>query len=213
MSELIGQLADNYCKQLLKFRGVFLGVQNELQSRGRTRLNIAEFVIGYSRGGRRFPLWMINIDASIYGRPFSIDDLTTHGLRDYYSKMLGLVKNRKLVPNSKAAILAAYLSGKICATAASLSEFAGIGISTAHIWLKRSAEIGILEKFQTYHEIFYLNPRLIELALTGTNEMDERFATGIVQGIAELRKRRDWLSESSIFSFYGFDYGQNHFNR
>lgn len=213
MSEIIGQVVEGYCKQLLKFRGIFLGVQNELQFRGRTRLNIAEFVLGYSRGGRRFPLWMANIDASIYGRPFSVDDLTSHGLRDFYSKTLERVNDRKLVPKTKAPTLAAYLSGRICASAASLSEFAGIGISTAHIWLKRSAEIGILEIFQTYHEVFYLHPRLIEIALTGSNQADDRFVSGITRGIAELRQRGDWLAESPIFSFYGFDYGQNLFIR
>lgn len=212
MPELISQVVAGYLTQLMKFRGTLLGVQKDLQARGRPQLNLAEFVLGYCRGGRRFPIWMLKIDDSIHSRPYSIDNLTAHGLRDFYDTVLDLLSKSEVVPKTKCPTLAAYLTGKMCATASTLSQFAGISNSTAHVWLKRCSEIGILERFQTVHEFFYFNPRLIELTIIGFNSDDERFTGEIRREIAELRKRRNWFEQSPSFSFYGFDYGQNFFN-
>lgn len=189
-----------HLRALMRFRGTYLRAQEVMANRG--RFNIPEFAMVHTRGGRRVPLWMKNIDAEVINSSSNLPALELSQLQDYYAQILDSIKYFAIVPKTKASILAQYLIGAVCGSAQQLSDFAGVSLSTAHNWLRECSEIKILMDFRSAHEVFYLHPSLIELALTNRITKNGNFKIEFNKSIELLYDRRNWLEESKLASFY-----------
>lgn len=193
-------LFSNYQRNLMKFRGVYLGTSRIMVNRG--RFNVAEFAMVYTRGGRRVPQWMKTFDTRELNARSGMPDLEISQIEDLFVDLRENIRYFALVPNTKANILAEYLAGTVCATAQSLSDFAGISLSTARSWLSKCSDRNLLCDFRSKHETFYLNANLIELALTGQVNTISFFKTEFQKSLELLFAKRNWLDESKLASFY-----------
>lgn len=111
------------------------------------------------------------------------------------------------MPATKSKLFAAYLSGNVCATASSLSAFAGISISSSHRWLQRCVEADLLDTFKTDHEIYYLQPDLLQLVIIGVINRDSVFHQQLIEDLRKLRLRsRFWLQTSQLATRFITDF-------
>jgi len=199
MTSLISAQLDNYMNNLARFRNAYFVAREKYSSRNSRELNLAEFAILHSRGGRRLPLWVRTIELSS-----SLECvITKHELRDFYDHLVEQIGKYKIVPKTRVEILASYLAGQISAGVTTLADYAGIGTSTARNWLRNCAEHEILEPFHTFHESYFLNVNLIGLVIDGNQKISDYFAANFARDLASLRKRKDWLNESQLGYFYG----------
>jgi len=199
-SALLGQYRDD----LLRYRRVVLQVQEMLIQRRRKPLNLAEFAILHVRGGRRVPLWIRSLDLKPAQNLRDDQELELGQIQENYDALKEKISYFAVVPKTKTGVLSLFLAGNIVARGQSLADFAGISLATAHNWLRRSVDIGILDLFHSGHEIFYLNLDLIEIALDGQGVPTGQTKSRLQSDLNELRNRKDWLAESSIANFYGF---------
>jgi hypothetical protein len=197
-------LTTQYLEDLLRFRQVVVEVQELLSQRKRKPLNLTEFAILYVRGGRRVPLWIRSIAYKKSQHLNGNDDLELSQIQDICELLKDKISYFSVVPKTKIGVLSLYLAGQLVARGQSLSDFAGVSLATAHNWLRKSADVGILEVFHSGHEIFYLHLDLIETVLEGYSSPIGQTRTRLQSDLSELRNRSDWLAESSIANFYGF---------
>ncbi len=207
MTAQISVHLDNYLAYLLGFRFAYFTAREKLASQRGKEINLAEFAILHSKGGRRLPLWIRSIHDEPKrngGTPARSDGLINkYDLRDFYDSLVEQISRYKIVPKTRIETLASYLAGQVSARVSTLADFAGIGTSTARNWLRLCAEHQILEPFHTMHESFFLNVRLIELTIDGNLKSSAYFEANFAKDLAALRKRRDWIAESPIGYFYG----------
>lgn len=193
---------EGYLQHFKRFRAAYFAAREKILARGIKDLNLAEFAVLHSRGGRRVPLWL-RATAENPDTPAECV-ITKHDLRDFYDYIFEQISQDRIVPKTKIETLSVYLTGQICARVSTLSDFAGIGTSTARNWLRLCAEHQIVEPFHTAHESFFLNMRLIELVIDGRGSASQFFAAQFGRDLAMLRRRKDWMAESPIASFYGY---------
>jgi hypothetical protein len=193
---------EGYLQHFKRFRAAYFVAREKMLTRGIKDLNLAEFAVLHSRGGRRVPLWL-RATAEHSDTPAECV-ITKHDLRDFYDHLFELISKHRIVPKTKIETLATYLVGQVCARVSTLSDFAGIGTSTARNWLRLCAEHQLLEPFRTAHESFFLNMRLIELVIDGRSSESQFFAAQFGSDLEILRRRKDWMAESPIASFYGY---------
>ena len=65
MTSLISAQLDNYMNNLARFRNAYFVAREKYSSRNSRELNLAEFAILHSRGGRRLPLWVRTIELAL----------------------------------------------------------------------------------------------------------------------------------------------------
>lgn len=192
-------LATSHLAKLLFFRGAYLGTLERLKHQRLGRVNIAELVVLITRGGRRVPPWIRNLKTSEINAEFPLQELSEYELHKYFDEICGMLALYRVVPGTKNRLFATYLTGQVCATAGSLTKFAGISKSTAHKWLHRCFEFKLLEVFETEHEIYYLQPALMQLVIVGTTEPRHLFRYEFQEDLAELRRRsKYWLQRSKL---------------
>lgn len=199
-STLLGQ----YREDLYKFRTLVVQVQEMLSQRKRKPLNLAEFAVLHVRGGRRIPLWIRSIDLKQADSSQLRQELAMSQIQEHYDLLKEKITYFSVVPRTKCGLLSLFLAGQIVARGQSLADFAGVSLATAHNWLRKSVDAGILEIFHSGHEIFYLNLDLIEIALAGYAAPTGETKIRLQSDLNQLRNRRDWLAESAIANFYGF---------
>lgn len=192
-------LATSHLAKLMIFRGSYLGAMRRLKYQRRGRVNVAELAVILTRGGRRVPLWIRNLSISGVNQEYPLHQLSEHQLHKYFDHVCRLLTLHRVVPRTKNLIFAAYLTGQVCATADSLCKFAGIARSTAHKWLSRCVEFKLLETFQTEHEVYYVQPALMQLVLVGSTEPKHIFRYEFEDDLAELQGRSSmWLERSKL---------------
>lgn len=192
-------LATSHLAKLLIFRGAYLGAMERLKLQRLGRVNIAELVVLLARGGRRVPHWIRTLNTGEINSEFPLQDLSEYELHKYFDEVGRMLTVHRVVPGTKNRLFATYLTGQVCATAGSLSAFAGISKSTAHKWLHRCVEFKLLEVFETEHEIYYVQPALMQLVIVGTTEPKHIFRHEFQDDLAELRRRsKSWLQRSKL---------------
>lgn len=192
-------LTSSHIAQLMTFRGLYLGAMERLKSRRLGRVNIVELVVLLTRGGRRVPLWLRTLDSNEANVEFPLQELNELEVHKYFENLCFQLRIHRVVPRTKHRLFASYLSGQVCATAASLTAFAGISKSTAHKWLYRCVEFKLLNVFETGHEIFYIQPALVQLVIVGTTEPKHVFRYDFDEDLADLRRRSAfWLQRSKL---------------
>lgn len=193
---------DQFLSSLNHFRNVYLEVNESQVARNKTPLNIPEFALLHVRGGRRVPLWIRSIRSKTPKADSQFFETKSGDIQKLFIQVLEAIRYFRVIPSTRSATLASYVSGNLIASAKSLADFAGIGVSTAHVWLRKCHEIGLLHVFSTSHEIYYINVTLIELVLTGREAKGGLFQLKILADLEKLRARKDWLAESAVLSFY-----------
>lgn len=192
--------------KLVDFRRLYLDARDSY-SRRSTKVNIPELAVLIARGGTRVPYWIRSLIASksTHERPFQ--EITKQLIFEHYLWLTTQIRLHRIVPRTKAEKFALYLAGEVCATAESLIEFIGLANSTAHRWLQRAAKAGLLDEFRTDHEVYYLQPKLLQLALVGNVDPDNLFTFDYRDQLAQLRARRhNWLQTSNLVIRFPNDY-------
>lgn len=199
-------LATSHIAKLMIFRGSYLGVMEKLKNNRIGRVNVVELVVLLTRGGRRIPAWIRNINTREINEEFPLRDLSEHELHKYFDDVRRNLTLHRVVPDTKNQLFATYLTGQVCATARSLGAFAGISKSTAHKWLYRCVEFKLLDVFATEHEVYYVQPALMQLVLVGTTDPKNLFRYELQDDLAELRRRSsNWLQRSKLVQRFDQD--------
>lgn len=192
-------LASSHVTKLEIFRGYYLGVMEHLSRERLGKVNSAELAVLLTRGGRRIPTWMRSMSTKEVNLDFPLQELTEQQLHRYFAELQATLLLHRVVPKTKITLFATYLAGHVCANGESLTRFAGIAKSTAHKWLSRCTEFGLLEIFQTEHEIYYVHPALMQLVMVGSTEQKHLYRHEFMLDLAELRRRsRFWLQRSRL---------------
>lgn len=193
------KLAPSQLDRLNVFRFLYLEIRDAWSGRRSSHLNPVELAVVLTRGGRRVPYWLRALRTEVASSKFPLHDLNEALLHKHFHEIEELLSIHRVVPKTKRRLFATYLAGQVCATASSLVDFAGIAHSTAHKWLYRCTEFKLLEVFQTDHEVFYLQPALLQLVLVGTTEKQHLMRFHLEDELAELRRRsRNWLQMSAL---------------
>jgi hypothetical protein len=199
-------LTDKYLDSIYKYRAKYLGARERFRLLNRGDVNVAEFTVLITRGGDRIPIWLRQLNHKEMHLQFPLHEISKGDLLARYQETRSSLYRHKIVPKTKNRLFAAYLSGELCPTAASLSRFAGIARSTAHIWLHRCAQYKLLDEFETEREIYYLNAPLIQIALVGSSSKSSLFLQDYFRDLANLRQRKhSWLATSKLVVRFGGD--------
>ncbi len=199
-------LASKYLDSIYRFRAKYLGARERLKFLNRGSVNLAEFTVLVTKGGDRVPKWLRQIDHKDMQLQIPLHEISKGDLLANFQDVRNNLYRHKIVPKTKNRLFATYLSGELCPTAASLSRFAGIARSTAHIWLHRCAQYKLLDEFETEREVYYLNAALIQIALTGSLSKSSLFLQGYLEDLARLKRRkRNWLATSNLVVRFGGD--------
>jgi len=167
--------------------------------RGQT-FNLCELSILVNRGGRRVPTWMNrNLDRNPDALKLfdSLLPITSQLLFDHRQHLRRQLLQARVVPRTKAPVLATFLASSVCATAESLVLHAGLTRKTARAWLSKAEQSGLLQIFSTGHEVFYLNLELLCIVAEG-QLIHPGFRAARISEMRDLRSRRDWLNNSRL---------------
>lgn len=192
---------------LIRLQNLFNLVQDKICARqkqfGRAlpAVNFAELALIASRPKPRLATWITTAtaapdrkalrtsDAAVLLRPpLSVGDLLL--LR---SQLAIELSDKAVVPTTKLATLATFLSVTPCPTTENLATFAGIHASRAKVWLACLAELSLLKCQKRPNELVYLNLQLVGLIADVTpSSLSEQFDLAV--------SRRDWLKRSAYRS-------------
>ena len=191
--------SDSYLATLMDYRARYLAARARFSAKKMGQPNIPELAVLLARGGMRLPQWLKSVNVELENLRQPLQHFDERDLHHHFDRVRRQLLINRVVPKTKIDLLTSYLCGQTCATALSLCSFAGIAKSTAHKWLGRCAVIGLVEIFQTVHEVFYLQPQLIQLVLIGTSDSQSLFRTDFNRDLSQLRARRDaWLQTSKL---------------
>lgn len=192
-------MASSHVIRLQIFQDLFQTTKSVFESKSNRQLNIAELAVLLSRGGRRLPHWL---RSELHFKPSQVRPLhqiTEQQIYSYYLSLLQKIRANRIVPNTRSNLFATYLTGQVCANSKSLSAFAGISISSAHRWLQRAVECDILDTFKSDHEVYYLQPDLLQLVIVGKVNRESIFHYELLDDLSRLRRRsHNWLQTSKL---------------
>lgn len=177
---------------------MYLAAQAKWSDRRRGRLNAAELAILTTRRGVGVMSWISSFQHSIIDRDRVPE---VHQLLEHYERTLDHVLAARIVPKTKAPILALHLSLTLCVTANSLMNFVGLAKSTAHKWMQRCSDAGLLLEFLSGYESYFVNVKLLALVLAHNPTMETHEEELLRLDVLQLRGRINWLAESRVANF------------